>query len=939
MAEPASPTADAGGRTAAASAVGVPGEVFGRKEGRLIRDRFMALRDRRLVRIKRAMHREQRQFLELLPLLFHVNHPLLPGFVNTDTPAGIADYSPSHHEILLARRHARSFAPERRALARYPIRGLYLMGSLGTLGQEAASDLDVWLCYARDLSAEGLEALTAKAERIEAWGASLGLRVYVFPMQAEAFRDGESLPLSEESSGGLGRDLLLEEFYRTNILLAGLPPLWWLVPPDKEHEYTEYTARLYRQRFVSPNAWLDFGGLDRVPAAAFYEAAHWQLHKSIAAPYKALLKLLLFEAYAADFPHVHWVSRRIKEAVFARGELEPDQLDPYLLILDRIGEHMAARQEPARHELARRAFYVKAGQALSRRVSHADWKRRQMTTLVESWGWRRQDLLNMDNRYRWKLDQVQGERNALVAELSRAYRMLTEFARREQAAGHLDNKELSLLGRQFYAALERRPGKVERINPGISQDLSEPVLWIDRELGPDGERWLLYRQPPDQGDRAQAAKAAASLVELLAWTHINGLADAGTPLHCPPLPPEPGVRQHIRMLQIMARQLPRRDLTPSTLEAFRQPPTVQTSLLFIDAGHPQNLDEGRHQIDHLFLTSWGEILVERHLGSLEAQFDILCRHLDMTPQQQVERPPVFRTFSFAPAHVQLFTAQLDRLAHAVWDTVRQLGPDARYVGRIESRLYLVERPDQHFRWTALGHAPELIETLGRTTKRFRPTRVDPAALPGSPLPTLLEQNRRGQVQMFYRVGTAGIDMWVLDDNGSLFEQHLPQAQEQNFLSHQRRFFENLLTRRLLLAADPQAPLEDLRVHIQQILYDGRHWLLRDAELPEEHAGSYLDLTLVTGGPEQVRAGYQLICGEREFDSLMLGERFYAVVANHILQKRRPGPPYPIYVTGIQPAGLESRVSWPVTEMLRLKRLLERRLNARIGLSGPAEPDV
>ena len=48
-------------------------------------------------------------------------------------------------------------------------------------------------------------------------------------------------------------------------------------------------------------------------------------------------------------------------------------------------------------------------------------------------------------------------------------------------------------------------------------------------------------------------------------------------------------------------------------------------------------------------------------------------------------------------------------------------------------------PLAHLGPTFFLHAPELIETLGRTTKRFRPTRVDPAALPGSPLPTLLER--------------------------------------------------------------------------------------------------------------------------------------------------------------------------------------------------------
>jgi len=914
---------------------------LGRKEIKRVRARFLALRDHRRERIRVSLQREQLQFLELLPLLFHVNHPLLPGFVHTETPAGVADYVPGRNVRLLAKRHARSFRLQRRAVRRYPVRGIYLMGSLGSLGQEAASDFDIWLCYDAGLQEEHLTTLLEKAAGIEEWGKTLGLQVFIFPMQAEAFRDGRTLPLSEESSGGLGRHLLLEEFYRTGILLAGLAPLWWLVPPERDIEYTEYTQRLFKQRFVSPNAWLDFGGMDQVPSHAFFEAAHWQLHKSIVSPYKALLKLMLFETYAAQYPNVRWVSHRIKQAVYAEPTPDADALDPYRLVLDRITEHLDGPGEHERMELARRAFYVKAGQALTRPTTRSDWKRDQMLALVRDWGWSLGDLRRMDSRHNWKLDEVTRERNAQVAELSRGYRMLTGFATQEPDSGSQYARELSLLGRQLYAAMERRSGKIERINPGISLDLSEPKFWLRRKHDLEGERWLLGRQSNDGKAQRTTVKATRSMLEMLAWMHVNGLAHPGTPLHFEPAPEGTGTPHYVRVMRILARHLPRRDMTPRKLEAFVHNPTVDTSLVFVGVGLPERQTRIHWQIDHLLINSWGEILVERHVGGMGVLLDTLCRHLDMLPRRRcAQREPVFRTFSFSAGTIRNFASQLDKLARDVWQCIQEMGSRARYLTQLNDRLYLIERREEsnglRFRWSELGSKGDMLALLGRPCTPFRPTRVDAKVLPGSPLPDLLRLNRPGVVQVFYRLDPLGINMWALDDQGALFDQHLPQAREEHFLVHQQRFFDHLQSRQLLLPNENDNHPVPLAVTIQQVVHDGRTWQFRDAAIATKTTVGSLDLILVAAPTDQAGVGHTLLCGAHEFDSLMLGQQFFETVANHVLGLREDRERYPIYITAIQPAGLGVSENWSIAGLLRLKRRLEHQLNAAIGLSGPRD---
>jgi adenylate cyclase class 1 len=67
-------------------------------------------------------------------------------------------------------------------------------------------------------------------------------------MSAESFKSGTIGQLSSESSGTAQRYLLLDEFYRTGLLVEGRPPLWWLVPLELEHDYDEFISTMVEHR-------------------------------------------------------------------------------------------------------------------------------------------------------------------------------------------------------------------------------------------------------------------------------------------------------------------------------------------------------------------------------------------------------------------------------------------------------------------------------------------------------------------------------------------------------------------------------------------------------------------------------------------------------------------------------------------------------------------
>jgi len=226
-----------------------------RQELTRIKQRFLALNAERYRRALTGLSERQQDFLALLPLIFHVNHPMLPGYVSHQTPCGVAHYKPSKDDLRRARGQARSFRYNRELRAReLHIDALFVMGSAGTVGQSESSDLDIWVCYNSNLSADALAQLRLKCQQLTRWAEqTIRLEVHFFLMDPSRFHLGQLGSLSSEGSGSAQHYLLLDEFYRTALWLAGKVPLWWFVPASQEANYQAYANTLLRQRFVRAN--------------------------------------------------------------------------------------------------------------------------------------------------------------------------------------------------------------------------------------------------------------------------------------------------------------------------------------------------------------------------------------------------------------------------------------------------------------------------------------------------------------------------------------------------------------------------------------------------------------------------------------------------------------------------------------------------------------
>ena len=165
-----------------------------------------------------------------------------------------------------------------------------IWGVSGTIAQSDRSDLDIWLCHKPGLTREQLGLLQDKCEGISDWAEQQRLEVHIFLMDFEAFKRGRLSSLDKESSGSAQHLLLLDEFYRSAIFIAGRAPLWWYVPEKDETNYRAHAGELIDKRFITPHHVLDFGGVANIPEGEFVGAGIWQLYKAIESPYKSVSK-------------------------------------------------------------------------------------------------------------------------------------------------------------------------------------------------------------------------------------------------------------------------------------------------------------------------------------------------------------------------------------------------------------------------------------------------------------------------------------------------------------------------------------------------------------------------------------------------------------------------------------------------------------------------
>ena len=937
-----------------------------RKVLREIKRRFLSANAERIARALSLQTTRQKHFLELLPLLLHVNHPLFPGYVNKDAPAGVVGYKPDRVALQQARGLSRSFRHNPRHQTYGDIHSVFLMGSTGTIAQSNSSDLDIWICHSNTLMSHELELLEEKLNLISRWGNDLRLEANFFLMDSEKFRLGLRQGLSTEDCGSSQHYLLLDEFYRTALLLAGRYPIWWLIPPEENSRYTEMTSTLINKRYIRDTESIDFGNTDKIPAGEFIGAGMWQLYKGVDAAHKSILKIGLTEAYAKEFPDVGFLSAEYKQAIY-ENRLDIDELDPYIMVYRKLEKYLQGSNEPERLELVRRCLYFKTNIALSKpRTSQRSWREKLLSKLVSEWQWDSGLIKQLDRRYRWNIQSVIQEREALVTQLTHSYRFLANFAQQYDKTDKdftINQQDMVTLGRKLYAAFERKGGKLELVNPNITKHVTEDLLTFYYDApNPNNESthsWALYlgQQSIEQLASCRPLKRSQSFLELLAWCYFNRIMDANSRVSIHASPSDLDRQELLKLIQSFEKTFPL-DTYRKTLNRFEHNAEVVHSALFLNVGlDPFSMarqkgfsrlsvrtdpfsysglkDNLTLSVDQLDINSWGEIFTKRFVGE-NAVLNCLLDYLQSHPQPsaQNEAPP------FPELTVQCFNASrgksiADRVHQLIEDVVTHYKrrQNARYILEIDRSYHLLHLQAESPWMESFQSEKWLLDALNKYQGTFSPITIDRDTDSLPTLKLISHHNEADLLQAFYRTGPLHTEIYFTDFGGALYFGLVYSGDENSLVSQLQHFTHTTLYRLATESADPNLSKRNPRLQFFKICGQAgsrRQFLETRTPSPKAAGEHYYDVHAVAELDATGNVVFSIFCEGTAFTQVEYGKELFIAVSRHILQHRKNQDRYPCYITDLNLSSITHRLSQngviSINQYFQFKFKLEHALN-------------
>lgn len=913
-----------------------------RKHLALVRRRFLLLNRERLERLRLSARERERLIVDVLPLLFHVNHPSLPGWISAEAPCSISDYTPTQASLAAAKKITRSFSYERKASMKRQLLGLYLMGSTGTVAYSGESDLDLWVLYPEDMDASARLLLDEKIARISAYAREQGCTLHGFPMTVTAFRERRHGELSTEHAGTTQHMLLLDEFYRSAILLGGRPPLWWMIPPEHHHDYDAFAELLTNKRYLRGSDYIDFGNVEKIPAEEFFSGAVWQLYKAIDSPYKSVLKLLLMEAYAQSEPAMAPLSYQLKQRIYD-GVATLDDCDPYLMALTSVENYLLSQGSSERLELMRRCFYQKVGEKLSIHVNDS-WRRTAVESRVKAWGWTLAHCAMQDNRRSWKVQRVMQERRALANELTHSYRVLSGYARTHVELAQLNQRDLTILGRKLYAALEKRSGKIELINPGIAPDLAEPHLTV--ALASDEQRYALFvgQLNADEASAQTPLRYAREPIELLAWAHLNGLLTRQTHLHCARLPSCWRLSEMQAIVRAIAQMLTI-PLNTADHDELLAPASLRRAAVFLNPGldpFAERNKQGLHLVSGrtdplsygnnrenllatvvlLRLNSWGEVEVQAFYGA-----DALAEVLRLLYSSLGKESPVplIDVHCFSISRAEPLIKRVTDIIDTIMGRLRRvaLQTPVHYFLPSAGGAWHFHLQQTDCQWQALRQPELLLQFFSDGFAAIDNIHFDETIAAELTFASLYHNARSHVVQLYFRPERDRIEIHIIDEHLALTITQHKLADWELVLRPWYVFLTNIAQRLLALNAvhtlhEPEF-LEFLPARMgKPASFRKLHYSLSDH--PLRYYSVSASAQLVSGKLQDI----VLTCGLKEHTELEWGEQLFVRTVREILQQRQGKARYPVFITDLALSGVQNDVHTAL--YIRHKLDLENRLN-------------
>ncbi|RDH84898.1 MAG: hypothetical protein DIZ80_05380 [endosymbiont of Galathealinum brachiosum] len=723
------------------------------------------------------------KYIQLIPLFLQLNNKLLPGYADPDAPAGVFSYKPDKNSIVDAKLLNNKF--------RYQQEGVinnYAIESVCFHQKLIDKKNSCWIFYRSSLNIKQLTLLKEKINKLSQWFSARGECIDFNCLSVDDFVSNKIENINDEN-----KSLYLDRFYSEMILLAGKYPVWWLVPPEKEKEYTAFVEHIKQARFVDVEEFIDLGGVAELARSDVIKKAIDLVQKIKQSPETCLAELLIIDQKNTSWPVLDGISHRLKYFIYT-GKVERNPVDIMAKMMHEAMSHYPETEHilsPVRLFSRLRNMPGQLNHKLVDAFLADDYVYESASTGLEN-------IISYLNFFK-----------AISHEVRQIFSNIVKQYNAENSVSEQD-KILASVASNMMAFLSDGDDSVPLYNNKNTTDIILDRIHLKQEITQGSGRWSLVLEVSEGNEKTIGG--FNSLLGLLAWCWLNRVVNHSTQVSIESPGQQVKQIEAYYVLEVLIQQLKPDLISNIPAVAFENPVRPLQSLLFVnfmalnknenirvtatdDPLSFGNLSENLvTHCEQLIINSWGDVYTKQYSGNTGI-LNCLCEWTHHAPLDELSKPQKLSVFGHGAGDSTYMAQRVeqvyDEMQSFFYNTRNEMG---RFILRMGSEYHVVKVEDSLLKPVRIGKKKALMGYLEAASSSFHDTALERLAYTDYPLREIYQNNKPHVLQVFFQLINRAFYTWVVDENGSLWADVSTIYNRESYITHWLYFFRNISNR-------------------------------------------------------------------------------------------------------------------------------------------------
>jgi len=879
------------------------------------RDLYLKWNRQQLESLAESLSDEVISVINLIPLLLHVNSRFLPGYIGLDVPYGIYSYLPDQETLKSATLINKKFQyQDEGKITNSAIDAVYLQKTI------INGNMRCWIFKSPKLTKDQSIQLHEKFNKIVSWVSSQGLKLKFELVSSDEFRE------STKYSDNENKSIFLDYYYSESVLLAGKYPVWWLVPPGKNNEYSAFVEHIKQARFVDAGEYIDLGSTNDFHKSDILHYSVEQIKKVKKSAEICFIRLIIASRRCALWPNIDGISIRLKDNLYQ----SKDNINSTFIASDMMKDAFV------HDSIIKQKYNPNKIIAGLKRVSKSI-----NTDLLDAFlgddYYREGFVSGIDNVVSY-LNLYKSIAIVIKEKFSEIIDVCAVNSNDPDYSSTLDSTIQNM--RSF---LSDNPDRVAIYNNKDSANIVLDRIQLKHEVSKEADKWSLVLLASEGNEKT--IEGFSNLLALLSWCWLNRLVNRLTQvsISCPLQEVKQTEARY--MLDILMHDVNPQLISDVPAEAFEHSIRPLQSLLFLNFKNDKALKKSPLLIrnkqqdinatssglqlycEQLAINSWGDVYTRQYIGNM-GLLKCLCDWTHYSPLDSMSLPKDLEAFGHGTGDSTYIAQRVNQIySEMISFFYQSRSAESRFYLRLDSSFYVVKVEDGLLMPDKIGGKKELIESLEEPFSSFSPGMMESKAIVEEPLKEIYQLNKENVLQVFFKVSNRRAYCWVLDERGSLWRGVVDDFERDSFVTHWLYLFRNIRNRlKKTSYENKELPSLEIKQISANQLGGLEFYLVSSDSLTG--AKKFIDVQ-VTIEHDDEGDQLSLMCNGKSFSYKDFKRNALIECVHYISSKIRIGGLVPVYVTDINVPlrlfNISQRDEVQSNHILKFKRSFENRI--------------